>query len=72
MGAPTTRAAPNHQISKAANGQWLPDQSANAAGRPLGLAGEVLLLLQLRDCWFVPRDSLHDSEFAADTSSIEG
>src|SRR6516164_5920927 len=25
----------NHQISKAANGQWLPDQSANAAGRPL-------------------------------------
>ena len=36
------------------------------------LASEVLLLLQLGDCWLVLRDSLHDSEFAADTSSIEG
>ena len=36
------------------------------------LVSEVLLLLQLRDCWLALRDSLHDSEFAADTSSIEG
>jgi len=30
------------------------------------LASEVLLLLQLGDCWLVLRDSLHDLEFAAD------
>ena len=36
------------------------------------LASEGLLLLQMRDCWLVLRNNLHDSEFAAGTSSIKG